>query len=198
MAENEKRLKELSPQKNALKNADKAVRLEDLYCYMVMHNYIYAPTGEMWPASSVDARIAPIPQVDDDGNPVNGESTRASKWIASNRPVEQVTWFPGEPQIIENQLFKGGVLIEHPGVRCFNLYRPPEVKHGNPGEANRWVKHARRVYPKDWRHIIYWLAHRVQRPGEKINHALVLGMGIGKDTILKPVVQAVGIVERWR
>ena len=39
-----------------------------------------------------------------------------------------------------------------------------------------------------------WLAHRVQRPYEKINHALVLGgkPGIGKDTILEPVKQAVG------
>ena len=39
-----------------------------------------------------------------------------------------------------------------------------------------------------------WLAHRVQRPHEKINHALVLGgkPGIGKDTILEPVKQAVG------
>ena len=39
-----------------------------------------------------------------------------------------------------------------------------------------------------------WLAHRVQRPAEKINHALVLGgaQGIGKDTLLEPVKHAVG------
>ena len=39
-----------------------------------------------------------------------------------------------------------------------------------------------------------WLAHRVQRPHEKINHALVLGgeQGIGKDTLLEPVKHAVG------
>src|SRR5262249_32973495 len=43
-------------------------------------------------------------------------------------------------------------------------------------------------------HIIKWLAHRVQRPQEKINHALVLGgtQGIGKDTLLEPVKRAVG------
>ncbi len=43
-------------------------------------------------------------------------------------------------------------------------------------------------------HIIMWLAHRVQRPQEKINHALVLGgaQGIGKDTLLEPVKRAVG------
>ena len=39
-----------------------------------------------------------------------------------------------------------------------------------------------------------WLAHRVQRPEEKINHALVLGgsQGIGKDTALEPVKHAIG------
>jgi hypothetical protein len=39
-----------------------------------------------------------------------------------------------------------------------------------------------------------WLAHRVQQPQEKINHALVLGgpQGIGKDSLLEPVKRAVG------
>ena len=36
-------------------------------------------------------------------------------------------------------------------------------------------------------HIAKWLAHRVQYPQDKINHALVLGgaQGIGKDTLLR-------------
>ena len=52
----------------------------------------------------------------------------------------------------------------------------------------------RKVYPDDADHIIRWLAHRVQHPDEKINHALVLGgpQGIGKDTLLEPVKYAVG------
>jgi hypothetical protein len=37
-----------------------------------------------------------------------------------------------------------------------------------------------------------WLAHRVQRPREKINHALVLGGQQGIDTILEPVKLAIG------
>ena len=46
-------------------------------------------------------------------------------------------------------------------------------------------------------HIVRWCAHRVQRPHEKINHALVLGgkQGIGKDTLLEPVKHAIGAVE---
>jgi hypothetical protein len=34
--------------------------VENFYAYMPMHNYIYAPTRETWPASSVNARIPPI------------------------------------------------------------------------------------------------------------------------------------------
>ena len=50
------------------------------------------------------------------------------------------------------------------------------------------------MFPEAAEHITLWLAHRVQKPGEKINHALVFGgdQGIGKDTILQPVKQAVG------
>jgi hypothetical protein len=57
-----------------------------------------------------------------------------------------------------------------------------------------WLDHVRCVYPDDADHIVKWLAHRVQRPGQKRNHALVLGgkQSIGKDTILEPVRRAVG------
>ena len=50
------------------------------------------------------------------------------------------------------------------------------------------------IYPGHASHIVHWLAQRVQRPAEKINHALVLGgnQGIGKDTLLEPVKRAVG------
>jgi hypothetical protein len=60
--------------------------------------------------------------------------------------------------------------------------------------VERWLAHIRKIYPDDADHIIAWLAHRVQRPGEKINHALVLGgePGIGKDSMLEPVKYAVG------
>jgi hypothetical protein len=51
-----------------------------------------------------------------------------------------------------------------------------------------------KVFSDDADHLLSWLAHRVQRPEEKINHAIVLGgaQGIGKDTLLEPVKRAVG------
>jgi Family of unknown function (DUF5906) len=56
------------------------------------------------------------------------------------------------------------------------------------------VQHVNAVYPDESGHIINYLAHRRQKPGEKINHALVLGgaPGIGKDSLLEPAKYAVG------
>jgi hypothetical protein len=60
--------------------------------------------------------------------------------------------------------------------------------------AGPWIDHVCKVYPDDADHIIMFLAHRVQKPHEKINHGLVLGgpPGIGKDSLLEPVKYAVG------
>ena len=75
-----------------------------------------------------------------------------------------------------------------------NLYRPPALEPGNAADADPWLDHVHKVYPGNADHIVRWLAHRVQRPGEKVNHALVLGgvEGIGKDTLLEPMKYAVG------
>jgi hypothetical protein len=40
---------------------EEGVELTDFHAYMPQHNYLYAPTREPWPASSVNARIAPVP-----------------------------------------------------------------------------------------------------------------------------------------
>jgi hypothetical protein len=163
------------------------VQLADFHAYMPMHQYIFAPSGEMWPSSSVNSRLPP--QTTEDG-----KAMKASDWLDAHQPVEQLTWFPGEPALIEGRLISNGGWIERPGCRCFNLYRPPQIALGRAGDAGPWVEHVRKVYPDDADHIIGWLAHRRQRPSEKINHALVLGgwQGIGKDTILEPIKYAVG------
>src|SRR4030095_2146511 len=77
---------------------------------------------------------------------------------------------------------------------CFNLYRPPSLVHGDPTQVERWLELLTTVYPDNIDHILNWLAHRVQHPHEKINHALCFGgaPGIGKDTILEPVKAAIG------
>ncbi len=177
----------------------KGVDLADFRAYMPQHNYIFTPSGEMWPASSVNARIPPIALTGRNGEPIIGDNNKpkkmtAAQWLDQNQPVEQLTWAPGEPQIVPDRLISDGGWIERRGCYVFNQYRPPVNIAGNPAQANRWIAHVRKVYPDDAEHIIRWLAHRVQRPAEKINHALVLGgaQGVGKDTILEPVKAAIG------
>jgi hypothetical protein len=164
------------------------VSINDFYAYMPVHNYIFTPSREPWPAASVNARIPPV-GVDKDGKPV-----KASTWLDQNRPVEQMTWAPGEPMIIRDRLVSEGGFFDRPGVSCFNLYQPPTIIPGDAKQAGRWVDHVHKVYPDDADNIIVRLAHRVQKPQVKINHALFLGglSGIGKDTIVEPAKRAVG------
>jgi hypothetical protein len=171
----------------------------DFHAYMVEHAYIYAPTGDLWPAVSVNARVPPIAFVDKDGNPVldedgNQKKMAASTWLDRNRPVEQMTWIPGEPMLVRDRLVVDGGWIDRKRVTVFNRYRPPLIVPGNAAEAQMWLDHIDKVYRDDTEHIIKWLAHRRQRPHEKINHALVFGgaQGVGKDTLLEGPRHAVG------
>jgi phage/plasmid primase-like uncharacterized protein len=175
------------------------VKLEDFFAYMPMHNYIFAPNRGMWPGISVDSKIGPIPLFKKNGKPVvDGEGKqkklRASAWLDRHHSVEQMTWVPGAPMLIRDRLMADGGWIERKGVTSFNLYMPPTQKHGDAAKAGNWIDHVHRVFGDDAEHIIQWLAHRVQRPWEKINHALVIGghQGSGKDTMLEPVMHAVG------
>jgi hypothetical protein len=175
------------------------VLLDDFYALMPMHSYIFTPSREMWPASSVNARISPVPDINANGKPAldkKGEQKMlpASTWLDQNKPVEQMTWAPGMPMLIGDRLIAEGGWIERKGVSCFNLYRPPAIQPGDSTKAGRWIDHVHKVFGDDANHIVQWLAHRVQCPQDKINHALVLGgaQGIGKDTLLEPVKQAIG------
>jgi hypothetical protein len=184
---------------NGAAHASDGVAIDDFNAYMPMHSYIFTPSREMWPAGSVNARIPPIPLLNKKGEPIldndgKQKTTSASAWLDKNKPVEQMTWAPGEPMLIPDRLISDGGWIHRKNVTCFNLYRPPVIEPGNAGEAGPWLSHADSVFADQASHVIKWLAQRVQRPQEKINHALVLGgnQGIGKDTLLEPVKRAIG------
>jgi hypothetical protein len=178
---------------------ERGVALADFRAYMPMHNYVFTPCREFWPASSVNSRLPPVPVLDAAGRPKAGRRGKpitipASEWLDRNQVVEQMTWCPGLPMLIADRLVADGGWMQREGVTCLNLYRPPKIVSGDPTKAGPWLDHVRKVFPDDADHIVAWLAHRVQRPAEKINHALVLGgaQGIGKDTLLEPLKHAVG------
>jgi Family of unknown function (DUF5906) len=162
-----------------------SLSLDDFVAYMPSHQYIFKRTRDFWPAASVNSRIPPVVE--------DKKSTSATGWLDANAPVEQATWAPGLPMIIKGKIVSDGGWIEDSSCSVFNLYRPPLLVP-KPGNVDLWVDHIHFIYPDEASHIIAWLAHRVQCPHEKINHALVLigSQGIGKDTLLEPVKQAVG------
>jgi Family of unknown function (DUF5906) len=179
---------------------DSGVQLKHFVAYMQSHDYVYLPAGDFWPAARVDARLPWMPLLNAKNRPVLDKNTglpkmiKPSAWLAKNAPVEQMTWAPGLPQLIRDRLVSDGGWVERAGVTVLNLYRPPQPLHGDPAKAGPWIEHARQIYRDEADHFIKWLAHRVQRPYEKINHGLVLGgpPGIGKDTMLEPVKHAIG------
>jgi hypothetical protein len=177
------------------------VNLNNFYSLMNKAGaYIFIPCRDIWPRTSVDARLPPQQVLTAQGTPkrVNGKLVYqpASKWLDQNRPVEAMTWCPGQPLQITDRLISMGGWIQREGVSLFNLYRPPRIELGDASKADFWRNHVDRIYPLDAEHIIRWCAHRVQHPGGKLNHALFLGggQGIGKDTMLEPLKEAVG---RW-
>jgi hypothetical protein len=195
---------------DAMLKGEYGVTVDDFVAYMPAHSYICTLTREPWPGVSVNARVGPVkvgeepvldkegkPALDKDGKPATIPIfMKASEWLDQNRPVEQMTWAPGEPMLISGRLVANGGWIHRQGVTCFNLYRPPvEQEGGDPDQADRWSEHIYRLYGKEdgW-HIIRYFAFKVQRPDVKINHGLVLGgdQGIGKDTICAPLKYAVG------
>ena len=171
----------------------------DFYGYMVEGKYIYTPTGDLWPAKTVNARLPAVPLVDNYGNPLldadgNPMKIPATKWIDQNQPVEQMTWAPGEPMLIRDRLVHKGGWKPHNGATVFNLYCPPLIVPGNAAEAQMWLDHIDKIYPDDADYIVKWCAQRRQQPQTKINNALVLGgaQGIGKDALMEGARHAVG------
>ncbi|MGZ5172361.1 MAG: hypothetical protein ACXWCY_33540 [Burkholderiales bacterium] len=60
-------------------------------------------------------------------------------------------------------------------------------------DVTPWLDLVHKLFPDQADHIVAWLAQRVQRPHEKINHALVLAANpVSASTILEPVKAAIG------
>ena len=100
------------------------------------------------------------------------------------RMLAGITYAPGR-----------NVLCEHTGQVFGNKWRDarPAVSGGDPGP---WLEHVQRLIPDDAerKHFLDALAFKVQNPGIKINHALLIGgaQGAGKDSMIAPLLYAIG------
>jgi Family of unknown function (DUF5906) len=162
--------------------------ISDFIAHSPDHSYIYRPTGEPWTSTAVNARVLPVPI----GRGL--KALPANVWLDRNDAVEQRTWAPGEPQVIEDRLVAEAGFFPKLGARVFNLYKPPQIIPATSRDIRFWRDHLHALWPDQADHIQCWFAHRTQRPGEKINHALVLGgeQGVGKDAIIEPLKRAIG------
>jgi hypothetical protein len=175
----------------------------DFYAYLPTHQYIFIATGKLWVMTAINSILPRVivgyepskKKIKDDEVPEMIPITISpSLWLDRNRPVAEMAWAPGYPQLIQNTLLVEGGWVWKDGSHTFNLYRPPVRVQGNPEKAKRWLDLVTLVYPNHVEHIVHYLAHRIQKPHEKINHALVLtgSPGIGKDTILAVLRHGVG------
>ncbi len=167
---------------------DQANALTNFWAHLPSGKIIHEPSRGLWASGSFDKHCGRVK----DAMQASGPGMLASTWLSQHRAVQSMGWDPGEPMIIEDRILADD-WVRAPGCRSFNLYLPSSI---NPveGDVSKWLDHIKFIYPGEWAHIVLWFAHRMQRPGEKVNHGLVfIGQpGVGKDTAIEPVVAAVG------
>ena len=104
------------------KGSAEAVSLEISMLICATHRYLYRPARDVWPAAasmrgSRRSRwsIRTVNQCST--NTVQQVTQPASAWPDVNRAVEQMTWAPGMPERIVDQLIAEGGWIKHRGGR---------------------------------------------------------------------------------
>lgn len=113
--------------------------------------------------------------------------------------IDGSTWWPGESQLILNQLVTERGPQYKPGSITYNTYIPADHSRLCPKDngPDPWVAHVKRLFPieLEHNHFFDYAAHMLQFPEVKVNHGIVIsgGQGIGKDTMLLPLRWGVGL-----
>jgi len=89
------------PKPPDVRSADGAISLEDFYAIPDSNRFMFLPARTTWPKESVDCILPKIQT----GEKRNGKfvKIKPSDWLKQNRRVEQVTWMPGLPEVIEGK-----------------------------------------------------------------------------------------------
>lgn len=90
-------------------------------------------------------------------------------------------------------------IFEYEGVAYVNSYMLNRVPHEDPNWNMRteWricEMHLKNILPNDWQVLLNWMAHNVQRPGQKILWAPIIKgiQGDGKSTLARIMGAAMG------
>lgn len=111
------------------------------------------------------------------------------------KKAQIATFRPGRPVLIEDEN-QAGVK-----VRAVNLWRPSVVEPAvgvTDEDVAPWLTHLTYLFGEKGdparEHFLNFFGFVIQHPGVKINHAPVIvgQQGVGKDTVIAPVLRAVG------
>ena len=104
------------PKPPDVRSADGAISLEDFYAIPNSNRFMFLPARTTWPKESVDCILPKILT----GEKRNGKfvKIKPSDWLKQHRRVEQVTWMPGLPEVIEGKLLFGWRLEGPPWSAC--------------------------------------------------------------------------------
>ena len=87
--------------------------------------------------------------------------------------MHHLTWAPGHPMKIENQLVVDGAWLERKGVVTFNFYRPPTIEWGEADKAEAVARpRAQGLSERPPAHRSVFGAPRAASARMKINHGL--------------------------
>ena len=103
--------------------------------------------------------------------------------------AERLEFLPGEPEVTHDA----------DGCSILNLWRPPQWKEDDSApEPGPFLEHLKYLFDNDEtaiEHVLNFLGHLVQRPQERVSHALLItseAKGIGKSTLGTIVRRLVG------
>jgi len=110
------------------------------------------------------------------------------------RQVARVSYMPGAARLVQDEKGRGQVL---------NTWRAPQVAGlGNPGsvgpeDVRPWLDHLAYLFPdvRVQNTLLDYMAHALQKPGEKVNFAVVVvgvEQGTGKDSLFVPLWHGLG------
>lgn len=90
-------------------------------------------------------------------------------------------------------------IFEYEGVAYVNSYMPNRVPQSDPSwnARSEWricEAHLKNILPNDWKTLLHWMAHNVQRPGQKVLWAPIIKgvQGDGKSTLARIMGAAMG------
>jgi hypothetical protein len=175
--------------------------MEDFRYDEQQEKYWDVTTGNLLGGKSVDGAIARDDwPTREDGR--NGElrpfaPSRAINDVDTGLTVEGSTWWPGEPQFLNDTVVTERGAMHLRGAITYNSYIPPDRSRlRDTQNPDKWIEHVKFLFPDpvEHEHFFDFAAHMVQRPDEKVNHGLVMAgpQGIGKDTALLPLRHGVG------